>query len=131
MNEFAVRAQSLRKVAVTVRLASGKTSVETREGEVVAELESVNVLIEAAPDPKLCQVTELLFVGSQDAAENAKGLKEACIAAILNVAFGDERFPNQFRYLRAPLLDEPDQSLQGEQFEKMMDFLKQCELESN
>lgn len=53
----------LRKVPITVRGSDGAKHIETRDGEVVQALPSQQVLIAAAPDPSVCQITEFLFVG--------------------------------------------------------------------
>jgi hypothetical protein len=127
---LAERIGALRKVPVQVRHADGRCVVESRDGVVVHETERRDVLIEAARDPAVCRVEPggLLFIGSQDAAENEAGLREAGIAAILNVSFSDEAFPGRFRYRRMPLLDVPEQRLE-EALGPALAFVAQCEAE--
>ncbi len=126
--ELATRARSLRPVRVAVRRADGSCVVEDRSGSVLAQEGRREVLIPAAPDALLCAVGTdgLLFVGSEDAANNVVGLESAGVGAILNVAFGNEAFPGRFRYMRAPLLDVPDTRL-SEELADALRFVSECE----
>jgi hypothetical protein len=127
---LAERIRALKSVPVQVRQADGRCVVESRDGVVVQEAGRREVLVEAARDPAVCRVEPggLLFIGSQDAAENEAGLRAAGIAAILNVSFSDEPFPGRFRYRRMPLLDVPEQRLE-EALGPALAFVAQCEAE--
>ena len=70
------------------------------------------VPIEAAHDPKVCQITDFLFLGSQDAAANLDGLKANNIRNILNVATGiTNAYPKLFNYYNVEILDLPESPL--------------------
>lgn len=127
---LAQRIHSLKSVPVRVRHADGTCVVESREGALVEQAGRHDVLIEAAKDPAVCRVEPggLLFIGSQDAAENEQGLRESGIVAILNVSWSEEVFPGRFRYRRLPLLDVPEQPL-IEALDPALAFVAECERE--
>ena len=68
------------------------------------------MVVDTSPDTELAPVLPgQLYVGSQDAAANEEGLREAGVGLVINVGVGIPCFfPNKFEYLDLDVLDVPE-----------------------
>jgi len=105
------------KLATTHPIITNKSGFKFQEvrntdgtvSQVALDQKSVGFVIDTAPDAKLHQVIQKLFIGSQDAAANFSLLKENEVSHILNVASGVESaFPENFVYKKVEILDLPE-----------------------
>lgn len=76
-------------------------------------------------DEKICQIEceKNVYIGAHDAALNIDNLKLNGITHILNVAFGENAFPNEFCYKNVRLMDDNLQSLGIDSIGEALDFL--------
>ena len=74
----------------------------------------------------VCPVVEGIFIGSQDAAANERGLRDAGVTHVLNVATGVLCFfadVNWLEYRVWELLDTDTQPLDGPQLHQTLDWM--------
>lgn len=122
--ELARTNNGLAKVHIQKRDRTGNVTIETRDGEVLERAGAARYayVVDTAPDAELHRVGDAaLFIGSQDAAFNAEGLKRLGVGHVVNAAAdavasryssaaaaGEVGLPRAVVYCDLHLLDIPE-----------------------
>uniref|UniRef100_A0A0N5B7W8 protein-serine/threonine phosphatase n=1 Tax=Strongyloides papillosus TaxID=174720 RepID=A0A0N5B7W8_STREA len=109
----------LKNVETTVVNENGIASVEKKDKEgYFIQVKSDNTkkregfVVDLKPDFEIAQVTENIFLGSQDVAMDEVLLKTNNITHIINVSIDvPNYFPDKFVYLSLKIYDRPDTNL--------------------
>uniref|UniRef100_A0A0K0FXZ0 protein-serine/threonine phosphatase n=1 Tax=Strongyloides venezuelensis TaxID=75913 RepID=A0A0K0FXZ0_STRVS len=119
MSEISKIKSRLKSVETTVVNENGIASVEKKDKEgYFIQVKSDNVkkregfVVDLKPDFEIAQVTENIFLGSQDVAMDEVLLKTNNITHIINVSIDvPNYFPDKFVYLSLKIYDRPDTNL--------------------
>jgi len=123
---------SLKKVETRVKDTQGNVVIEKHDGatgkfvasSTSASSSGVFMVVDTSPDEQLHCVVTGLYIGSQDAATNVSGLKEAHVTHILNCAKGLViQPPAGITHKNLDLLDIPEQDL-SKTFDIASDFIR-------